>query len=269
MQKASYDIIAFLLITTVLVLFLAGFVITIFYLHRKKQITFANSLNALTLQHEKTLLATQLEIQEQTFQSISREIHDNISLSLTLVKLHLRTLDWKTNLHSDEKINTSIELLTQSINDLTDISKSLNADIISQQGLIKALEFELKRIELTGLFKISFNITGSPEFMDAREELVMFRVVQEAFNNIIKHAKAQHTILNLHYDSQKLIISIIDDGIGFDPVSDITPGKRQAGLKNMEVRVKMLQGTMEIESHHGTGTTLLFTIPFINTNKIQ
>ena len=77
-------------------------------------------------------MATQLEIQEDTFQHISREIHDNINLSLTLAKLNLNTLNWSEKEKAISQVNSSIDLISQSIANLSDISKSLNSDIISK-----------------------------------------------------------------------------------------------------------------------------------------
>jgi signal transduction histidine kinase len=198
-------------------------------------------------------------MQESTFQHISREIHDNISLSLTLAKLQLNTINWNNKEQSEEKVNTSVELLGQSIRDLSDISKGLNTELIKQQGLIKAMEEEVRHIRQAGLFSIASILTGSPIYMDANKELIIFRIVQEAFNNIIKHAEAKHSELSIHYDKASLYIAVSDDGNGFD--TSLTPFHRQAGLRNMETRIKMLGGTMIVNSEPGYGTILSFTIP--------
>lgn len=239
---------------------MAVFIFFIIFLHRKKQIAYHEKIKDIEANFEKNILQAQLEIQEQTFQNISREIHDNISLSLTLAKLHLHTLDWTDLEKTEEKVVTSIELLTNSIAELSDISKSLNADIIIQHGLLKAIEDELQYIRQAGLFTLDFELTGTPLYMDNRKELIIFRIIQESFNNIIKHSEAENAKLALHYDTEKLIISISDDGMGFDTK---LPGvNRQAGLKNMETRIKILKGEMQINSQPGTGTVLLFKIPF-------
>jgi two-component system, NarL family, sensor kinase len=245
-------------ITTILLL-LVCFIISMLFIYQKKQITYSSTLEEVKSTFEKILLSTKLEIQEETFQNISREIHDNISLSLTLAKLHLNTLDWTDKLRSEEKINSSIQLLSKSIYDLSDISKGLDADIIIQQGITKALEYEVQRILQTGFFSISYTLTGNLVYMDAQKELIIFRIVQEAFNNIIKHAQASHAELSIHYNTEKLFITINDNGNGFH--LGMVAGNRHAGLRNMETRAKMLQGTMKINSLPGKGTSLSFTIP--------
>jgi two-component system NarL family sensor kinase len=259
MQKNTNDIVVFLVIVSVLILALVAFIVIMLYLYRKKQISFFQNLEQIKLDHEKTLMAAQLEMQESTFQHIAREIHDNISLSLTLAKLHLNTLNWKDKDQSAEKVGSAIELLSESINGLSDISKGLNSEIITQQGLIKAIEDEMQHIREAGLFNIDCKLTGNPIYMDAQKELVIFRIVQEAFNNIIKHAEARHAELSLHYNKAMLYIAVRDDGSGFD--TKLLRTNRQAGLKNMETRIKMLQGTMNVSSLSGQGTTLSFTIP--------
>lgn len=260
MQNSTNDIIIFLLVTTFLIMVMSVFIITLLFLHRKKQINYQEKIKEAEANYEKNLLKIQLEIQEQTFQNISREIHDNISLSLTLGKLHLHTIDWADNATSHEKVNISIELLTKSIAGLSDISKSLNADIIIQHGLLKAIEDEMKRIRQAGLFTLEYELTGTPVYMNNQKELIIFRIIQEAFNNIIKHAEADRARLDLHYNTSKLVITISDNGKGFN--TEITGTNRQAGLKNMETRIKILNGNMHINSQPGKGTILSFTIPF-------
>lgn len=221
---------------------------------------YQEKLNVIQADYETNILKSQLEMQEQTSQHISREIHDNISLSLTLAKLHLHTLDWNNREKAGEKVDTSIKLLSQSIAGLSDISKGLNADVIIQHGLLKATEDEMLRIRQAGLFNLDVAITGDPVYMDNQKELIIFRIIQEAFNNIIKHANAGNAKLALHYNAVRLAITISDDGKGFD--TELAGSNRKAGLKNIATRIKTLKGEMHICSRPGNGTVLSFNIPF-------
>ena len=259
MQKEPYDIVIFLIVVSAVILCMAAFIIFMLTAYRKRQISSQKDFEQLKLDYEKNLFKTQLEIQEQTFQHISREIHDNITLSLTLAKLHLHTLDINNRETAATKVDTSIELVSKTITQLSDISKGLNAEVIIEQGLLRAVEDEIKRIEQTGIFCIHYSVSGEPVYLDAKKELIIFRIIQEAFNNIIKHAEAKKTELSLHYYHSQLYITISDDGNGFD--TGLTDGNRHAGLKNMETRIKMLNGSMMIRSHPGKGTLLNFTTP--------
>jgi signal transduction histidine kinase len=220
---------------------------------------FLENLKNAQANYENNLILSQLEIQEQTFQHISREIHDNISLSLTLAKLQLNTFDWNDREKSVIKMESSIQLLGKSIAQLSDISKSLNADIIIQQGLLQALEEEMQRIRQADQFELLYEVKGSPVFMDSNKELIIFRIIQEAFNNVIKHAKASVVQLQLDYCPDQLQILISDNGRGFDPERNRNGGN--AGLKNMETRASILKGEMQVFSSAESGTNLIFTIP--------
>ncbi len=252
-----------ILLTTLLIILMSAFLIFISFLHRRRQIMYLEKINKIQMDFEKSIVQAQLEIQEQTFQHISREIHDNITLSLTLSKLNLHTLDWNNREKNTEKLNAAIGLITKSIAELSDISKSLNADIIIQQGLLKAVEEEIQRIRQAGLFSIQYELTGDPVYMESPKELIIFRIIQEAFNNIIKHAEATEASLILHYNTKTLHVSVSDNGNGFD--KELIMAKAnvgQAGLKNMATRVAMLKGEMKTNSQPGKGTILSFSIPF-------
>lgn len=261
MQTGERETIVFLIITTTVILLLISLITTLLFLYRKKQVDYFNSIKTLEYTHEKDLLKSQIEIQENTFQHISREIHDNINLSLTLAKLHLNTLDFNNITNAKNLANNSVDLITKSIEDLQNLSRTLNSDIIKTQGLINALEMELKKIQASGQFDVSTEVTGEPVFMDAEKELIIFRIVQEALNNIIKHSEASYVFLHMHYSERQFELIIKDDGIGFEyppPKSTLS-----SGLSNIMARVKVLNGKSEINSQPGNGTSLKISIPYI------
>ena len=208
-------------------------------------------------------MQTQLEIQEHTFQNISQEIHDNISLSLTLAKLNLNTLHLDDNPRLIESVNDSVELIGNAINDLSNISKSLNSDLISSNGLISALQLEIDKIKRCGKHNIKFDVTGDPVFLEPQKELVLFRITQEALNNIIKHAEATNIFVRLHYHPAQVCLNIEDNGIGFNAEAIRTNGKKgmRAGLTNMAARANIIQGTCKIESIPLTGTKISIVAP--------
>jgi two-component system NarL family sensor kinase len=264
MQKSATEIVVFLVIASVLILALISFVIAILYLYRKRQQFFENSIEQLKLDQEKIKLTAQVEMQEQAFTHISREIHDNISLALVLANLNLNTL---CNNHKDiniENVNTTMDLITRTISDLRDLSKGLNGDIIIQQGLIEALKLEISRIEKIGLFNIHFSIIGNSLFLQSNTELIIFRIIQEGFNNIIKHAQANNIKLILTFNDNQLFVELSDDGIGFNK-SQKRNG--QAGLTNMKTRVSLLRGHLKIDSEIEKGTVINFSIPIINPHE--
>jgi len=232
--------------------------LSIIFLSRKKQLRASVLVDQMRIKFENDILKTQIEIQEQTLQEISREIHDNINLSLTLAKLKLNTMSGGMG-----DLSLPIEMIGKAISELSDLSRSLNTDIIKDCGLISALSMEIERIRKMNPLKVDLAITGTPVFLESRRELFIFRVIQEALNNIIKHSNAKNAYIQLHYDIEELKIQIEDDGCGF-VTNDLNLKKNtypSAGLLNIHKRIEILQGKSKINSELGKGTFLSFSIP--------
>jgi two-component system NarL family sensor kinase len=249
---------------TLILLLLTSFVMSFLFIYQRKQISYFETIEKLKHDHEKDILKTQLEIQEQTFQHIAREIHDNINLLLTLAKLNLNTLDWNHPDKTKNQIDSSLQQISKAITDLSNISKGMNSEIISNQGLIEVLKKETKRLKELNLFELNYVITGSPVFLDSQKELVIFRIIQEAFNNIIKHAMATSVKLSLEYNSDHVNVLIADNGRGFckNAVEQNKNKESNAGLNNMRKRAALFNGRTIIDSTPDSGTNIYVTIPY-------
>jgi signal transduction histidine kinase len=264
MQTQRSAMISFILITTLFVVLLLAFIVLILFLYQLRQFKYQKKIEILKADFNDTLLATQFEIQEQTFESVSREIHDNIGLSLTLVKLQLNTIDWQNLLKSQEQVNCSIHAISQAIDGLRYISKTLHTDFISEQGLINALDHEITNIRVTGMFNVQFKIIGTPIYLDTKKELVVFRMIQESLNNSIKHSGAKELGLFLHYSNSGLKIEISDNGKGFNQDEQKQKGLIGTGLTNLAKRAKHIDSTCIITSQPGNGTIVQIDIPLLN-----
>ena len=232
------------------------------YYFSKKEMKLKNELIEFKSKQEKEILKAQLEIQEDTFKKISREIHDNISLGLTLSKLQLNNLLTSEKIDKSNLIN-SIDLISKSLVDLNDISKSLDAKQMVAHGLINALESEITVLRKSGIYHASLEIIGTPVYFDAETDLILLRIFQEACNNIIKHAEADRIDLDLIYKNNFLLMKITDNGKGFD-VAETKKKKeirRMAGLKNFETRAKLINAELSIISFPSKGTTINIRIP--------
>ena len=243
---------------------MGSFIVTILYFYRKKQIIYQKDLERIKAEFEKNILSAQLEIQEQTFQNISREIHDHICLNLTLAKLNLVTIDHGNKNQLADNINSSVDILGKSIHQLSDISHSMNPEIIESNGLITTLELETEKMKKLNLFKITMKINGNPVYMDSHKELFIFRIIQEAFNNILKHAKAKNVLLQLYFHEDHIEAKIEDDGTGFmvNQFNDKGSTNPKSGLSNMKKRANLINGSCEIISEIGNGTTIHLNIPY-------
>lgn len=259
-SSTTQGIIVLIIVCTFLIILLISFITMILYRYQQKQNVYYTDLEKLKIAHETALLQSKLEIQEQTFQNISREIHDNIGQKLTLAKLHLNTLDLSDSNSVAQKTNDSVELIGEAISDLSDISRSMSSEIVLNNGLVKALELETTQLQKSGLYKVSLSVTGEVIFLDASKELVLFRIVQEALNNIIKHAVASSINIGVHYNTSMLKLDITDNGKGFACEKGSEQG---TGLTNMKKRASTLNGDCTIYSNPGEGTTIKIEIPFL------
>lgn len=257
MDKVQVNIFYTLLVTTVLIV---GFMVLIFYtffIFKKNILKSKNEIERIKSFHEKELLKTQLEIQEDTFNKISREIHDNISLALTLSKLQLNNFMAGMK-EKPTLISTSIDLISKSLVDLNDISKSLDGNQLATHGLINTLQSETAVLSKSGIYQVEFEVLGEPYYMDSESELIFFRIYQEACNNIIKHARATRIIVDLFYEKDSLSMKITDNGKGFDVKETLGKNelRKMAGLKNFYTRANMIGAEVNITSVKNIGTTI-------------
>ncbi len=258
--------VALIVIASVFFVIIAVGIIILILVYQKRQLQYLNEKSKMKLNFEKELFKTQLEIQEQTFKNISQEIHDNIGQVLSLVKLNINTMDCDQPKPLREKVNNSKTLITKAIQDLRDLSKSLNTDYVIELGLMRSIEYELEMIRKTGSYKVHFNIMGKAYRLNRQEELIFFRIVQEILHNIIKHARASDINVKAFFDPETFILQINDNGIGFD-ASGIEADNFEAfglGIRNMHNRAKMINAVFQLSSTLQKGTTVTLTLPTIN-----
>ena len=248
---------AFVIIVTLLFTLLGYiFLLLINKFKKNKKLNKLNIEN-LEINYQLNLLKSQVQIQEQTFQNISREIHDNIGQKLTLAKLQINTINANEVVDLNDTLMVISNLITDALNDLRDISRSLSSEVILNNGLIKALENEINQLNKLFNYNFKMKLTGEVLYMSAETELTVFRIIQEALTNSIKHAEATSVFLDLHFINNELLISIEDNGKGFE----ISVIKDLNGLNNLKSRTQSLNGQIEINSEPLIGTTIKIKIP--------
>jgi signal transduction histidine kinase len=268
MQSPSVEVVIFLVVSISVIVLVLVLMITLIFLYHKRQIAYQKNLDTMKFDYETNLLKTQVEIQEQTLQNISRDIHDNLTLSLSLAKLNLNMINWEDIRGAESSVNNTVSLIGNVIISLTDLSKSMNSELITNQGLVMAIEAEMQRIQFSAHIHMHLKVVGDQFFLPCNQELIIFRIIQEAFNNIIKHAAAKKVTLLLEYKPKELYICIKDDGKGFEPELIREKNKGQhAGLINMKTRAKMFNGQFLINSIIDKGTELILTIPINEQDK--
>ncbi len=256
----SHPVAISIIIITIFFLLLVIYIISekIASIQRKAKHT--KEMTELQHNYEQTLLRSRLEIQEETLRNISQEIHDNIGQVLSLAKLHLNTLPAPPSEENGESFLQIKTLVSKAITDLRGLSKSLHPDRVNELGLEENIRHELDMLEKTRLYKTRFRISGSPYKIPVQTQTILFRMVQEAINNIIKHAKADEVEILVDYDPVLFCLSIQDNGIGFS-IADVIDAKSGIGIKNMQNRSVIIGATFELLPVSSGGTEIRICLP--------
>jgi len=259
-SSAHQKFVFYIIAGTILFLTLSFFVTFIAITLLKRRQIHAKELAELKHSYDKTLLNSQLEIQEQTLRHISEEIHDNIGQVLSLAKLHLNTLPAPVNPENQEGITHTKELVSQALADLRDLSKSFNTDRVNEMGLEENVRHELEMLQKTRLYQTNLRINGKFYTIPLQTQTILFRMVQEAINNIIKHAKATEVEIIMDYEPTEFCLFIGDNGVGIHHNGKPTT-KNGIGLKNMQNRSGVIGASFEIAAGENGGTSVKICLP--------
>lgn len=211
---------------------------------------------------QNILLQTQFEIQEQTLQTIGTDLHDNIGQLLSLTSLTLNSIELDNPDKARQKVDAAIELNLKSIKEMRQLGKLLHGEQLLKQGLEEAIRSEINWIEKSGRFAISYNVCGEKCLTsNADKDLILFRIMQEILNNIIKHSGAGEITIKLDYSEGGIRLQVIDNGEGFE-IDQLPEEQKGMGLKNIQKRAEIVGGTVFIQSQRGEGTCIDIFIPY-------
>lgn len=241
------EIIVFIIVISTIVFILFCAIIVFFVLYYMKRRKSAEE------ELKIKVLEAQIAIQEQTSEHISREIHDDVGQVLSVARIYLQGVE------QTDKIVKTNALISRAISSLRNISHSLNASQLLNEGIVIALQMELQQIEESGIIKTIFKNEVEHFQLKPDQELILFRTCQEALNNAIKHSEASLLSINLNETELHYEIRIADNGKGF--IYESEPGNiAKNGVKNMQKRAELIGAKMEIKSLINKGTTVSFII---------
>ncbi len=214
--------------------------------------------------HQTELTKQIITAQEKERELIGKELHDNINQVLTTVKLYLETATKDSTL-KDEMINRSIRHIMNCIQEIRSLSHSLSAPTLGTHSLLDSIKSLAENIQTGSSLNFSFATTGFRLPVSKDQSLALYRIAQEQFTNIIKHAKATEVKVELAQDSSNTILTISDNGVGFHSRKH----NRGIGINNMTSRAKAFQGSLTIDSLPGEGCTLSITLPLEDPEAIE
>lgn len=195
-----------------------------------------------------------METQESERKRIAEDLHDSLGHLLSTAKMHLQSLP------QDEKpkVESSLHLLNQASDEIRNITFNLMPHTLEEGGLIPALHELSNKVTKAGVVNVKLQVHNMERFiLEKQSQFNIYRIVQEAVNNILKHADAKEINIQLVGQTDHISIMIEDDGRGFDT----TTKKTGRGLKNIVTRSLWLKGNINIDSQPGRGTTITTEIP--------
>lgn len=259
----SQEIYFVTIIGVILGLLLVGFIVTMLVLYKRRQQRQEQEAARMKDKYEKEVLRSQLEIRENTFKTMAQELHDNIGQLLSVVKLSLSSLPLEKDHQAQALVKHSLDVLNKAIIDLSDLSKSLHPDRITDIGLADSIRFELAAIQKAGLLEVQFSIAGREVRLPEEKTIFLFRIFQEIVNNVLKHSKATKIYVMITYDSDNtFVMEVEDNGVGFATDGNGSPlsFSKGLGLTSMFNRAKLTGAAINITSVINQGTRVIIKI---------
>lgn len=251
------------IIGIILGLLLVGFIVATLFLYQRRQKKQEEEMVRMKDKYEKEALLSQLEIQENTFKAIAQELHDNIGQMLSVVKITLSALPMEKEHPAQEMVANTQQVLHKAMADLSNLTKSLHTERITDLGLSESIRYELVAIQKSGIVKVNFTTEGYEYPFDEQKSIYLFRMFQETLNNTLKHAKATELNVSLKYTDENLTMSIQDNGVGFavdEKRQKGAPGSG-VGLRSLYNRSGIIGAEITIDSQPGIGTSVVIKLP--------
>jgi two-component system NarL family sensor kinase len=209
-----------------------------------------------------------VQVQEAERGRVALELHDHITQLLCAILVRSQTLANKLSSRAGpakREAMTLREMLGQTAEEVERISRNLRPSVLDELGLAAVLrDTSTEFAERTGV-SVRLACVQLAARLPADTELTLYRILQEALNNVEKHARARHVAVSLKQMGDFVQLAIIDDGIGFEP--DVQPARRKAkgrlGLLSMRERATYVGGTLDVTSAPGKGTTVLVQVSLI------
>jgi len=242
-------------------------VVAFFLNYQKKVLLQKEAAFQMEKEHQYKLLKAVIVTKEKEQQRIGRDLHDDIGVQLSLIKMTLRSITNNIEYTSDlnAKLDEQSNKLSNVIESVRKISQDMMPAIIEQFGLERALENLLASVkEQTGIEVDFFADSQTLVFLTDDQDLSIYRIVQELLNNSLKHGQPTSIRLDMLRETENLLIVYSDNGKGFDQKESTyqNPGKKPGlGLKNLEARTQLLDGTFTWESAPNQGFTAHLIIP--------
>ena len=263
-QKSTLN---YFLFASVITLLIVGFLIYRNLLHRQqlaKQQDELQEQRIRELEKDKQLVAvdSMLKGQEEERSRLAKDLHDGLGGLLSGVKFSLRNMKDNLIVTPDNMavFERSLDMLDTSIKELRRVAHNMMPEMLTKFGLDEALKEYSNSVTATKLVAVKYQSFGMNERLDSSSEIIIYRIVQELANNILKHASASEVLVQLVKEGNRLNVLVEDNGNGFD--TTILETNKGVGWTSVKSRVDYLKGRIDIHSeiNKGTSVTMEFNV---------
>lgn len=259
-----------ILIAMMAMLMMAFFVILFVMFYQKKQLHQEKKLREIEKDHQRKLLDTALNSEENERRRIAQDLHDDIGTMLSLTKLSLNQLSKlvaDSDIKEDQIMRKSQSLVEETILHVRRITRDLVPTTLERFGLAAAIEEFINKLEEDNNLRLSFhsNTEDAPR-QSQKVELTIYRIMQELVNNSIKHSKCSQIEINLQINSKFIGLMVTDNGIGFDPEMIKESNLAGLGLLGIESRLAIVDGTIEYDKPKTGGCQAFAQIPVVHAS---
>lgn len=198
------------------------------------------------------------QVQEEERRSIALELHDGIGQILTALINHIKH---SADDASQADNHQSVDLATTALAEVRRMSRALRPSVLDDLGLEAALRWLIRTTSQSSGLDVELDWSDPAVDLDKQTETLVFRIVQEALTNTVKHAAASRARVVVEAGRGLLKVSITDNGVGFDAGEVLAATDRGFGARGMRDRAELFGGHLHVESEPGAGTSLLLELP--------
>lgn len=247
---------------TIGVVLIAALILIMYLLKRNfqnKQKIAEEKIKTMHKEQQITSLQSMINGQETERTRIAKDLHDGLGGIFSTVKMHYSTLQRETPAVKENPLyKKTLDLLNNASDELRRVAHNMMPEVLLKVGLPEALGDFCNSISSGKQLNVTLQTFGMEKRLSNSTEIMLYRIIQELVNNIVKHADATEAIIQINRDGNRLSLTIEDNGRGFDPRE--AEGKRTMGMDTVRSRVDYLNGRLTIESSPDVGTTVMVDI---------
>jgi len=249
--------------TTIIIVSISAFLLLFigYAIYRRQQLKQEAILAAEKAAQREVITKAVIDAEENERKRIASDLHDGVGQMFSAVKMNLNGLMDRLDIHKKEDLflaEKTMALVDESCNEVRIISHKMMPNFLLKSGIATDIKSFIQKIDEDSL-KISFETQGFSDQLEYSEEVILYRVIQELINNVIKHAEATHLKIFLQKTATEIFVEVTDNGVGFNYAN--SSGMEGLGLKNIKVRIDYLKGRFEYVANQPKGTTVKINIP--------